>query len=318
LKNRVMDKREILTCKLCNQSFDELSELDSHIKLHKIKKESYYRKYYPRNDLFTGDPISFTNSEFYLTSLFNNKNSLKAYFKNNNSAENTSICLRLIKARMNFKKLNYIPCQVEARSLVLPAVSTMLGLFDYEEKLIDFGLKKKLKYDGFDIKKFPVGVPESIVIDTREKKPLTLKTQTETIKLDHGDYATSTDSKFCIERKSLTDLVSTISGGYDRFLRELDGAKKEKKKIVVLVEDKITNCLAFNKIPYYARMIKAQPSFIFHRIRHILQNYKDVQFLFIDGRKEAARFVEFLLVYGNKVAKYDLQYLYDTKQLRLI
>lgn len=311
-----MNKEEILTCKMCNQLHDDLDALDQHLKLHKIKKEEYYRRHYPKKDLFTGQSIKFTSSEFYLTSLFNDKNSLRAYFKRHDDHENTEISLRLIKARLNFKDITFIPCQVETRSLVLPGTSTMLDLFDYEEKMKDFGLKKRFSYDLNKFSKLKSKPFNNIIIDTREKKPLIFKRETVLQKLDQGDYSRDDDQSLCIERKSLTDFVSTLSGNYDRFLRELDGAKKERRQIVVLVELKLTDCLSFNHIPYYKKLIKATPVFIFHRVRSIIQNYKNVQFLFVDGRKEASLYVEKLLSYGKDIAKFDLQFLYDKKHFK--
>ncbi len=63
-----------------------------------------------------------------------------------------------------------------------------------------------------------------IIIDTREQRPwaFPLDKVTATRRtLKTGDYALVDDDAFAIERKSLDDFLSTISSGWERFLREI-------------------------------------------------------------------------------------------------
>lgn len=63
-----------------------------------------------------------------------------------------------------------------------------------------------------------------IVVDSREKKPLPFAHfPTERATLYTGDYsARGLEGSFCIERKSLADLVGSLTHDRDRFTRELE------------------------------------------------------------------------------------------------
>ena len=65
-----------------------------------------------------------------------------------------------------------------------------------------------------------------IYVDTREQKPLDFENLNKQIKnLKFGDYAFSDrDSNTYIERKSVSDFIGTLSGGFDRFTREIERA----------------------------------------------------------------------------------------------
>ena len=64
-----------------------------------------------------------------------------------------------------------------------------------------------------------------------------------------------------------------------------------------------------------SKKIKATPEFIFHRVRMITQKYPNVQFLFVNGRKEATRVVERIFTSGCAHEKHDLQLAYDMRKL---
>ena len=63
------------------------------------------------------------------------------------------------------------------------------------------------------------------------------------------------------------------------------------------------------------KKVKATPEFIFHRVRRISQKYPNVQFLFVDGRKEASRVIDRIFTSGCIHKKIDLQLAYDLKKL---
>ena len=62
-----------------------------------------------------------------------------------------------------------------------------------------------------------------IIIDTREQTPLTFtQFETEPGTLQSGDYSIKgLEHRFSIERKSIADLVQSVTSGRDRFEREL-------------------------------------------------------------------------------------------------
>ena len=65
-----------------------------------------------------------------------------------------------------------------------------------------------------------------ILIDTREQKPLHFN-NSELLKLDVGDYAVGGelyDYTF-VDRKSYQDFCSTVTNGYNRFIKELDSCR---------------------------------------------------------------------------------------------
>ncbi len=80
-----------------------------------------------------------------------------------------------------------------------------------------------------------------IVIDTREQAPWHFPKETAEVSrhtLKTGDYALmingNIDTGFAVERKSLDDLVGTISSGSDRFARELSRMDGWPCKVVVV------------------------------------------------------------------------------------
>jgi hypothetical protein len=137
-------------------------------------------------------------------------------------------------------------------------------------------------------------------------------------KLDYGDYAFSHPEHTCrchIERKSLADFISTMSGGHDRFIKEIERAKEESANLIILVEETFNNALSFKYLPHISKKIKASPDFIFHRVRKMIQAYPHVQFLFVDGRRESSRVIELIFTCGCCYKKIDLQLAYDNKVL---
>jgi len=77
-----------------------------------------------------------------------------------------------------------------------------------------------------------------MIVDSREQCPLFTREQGAIIqKLDVGDY-TILDllGKFHIERKSPTDLYSSIIQNHNRFRREIMRAKENNIKLIIMVE----------------------------------------------------------------------------------
>lgn len=305
----------ILECKICKKVNSSIDSLDEHIKFHKLKKEEYYRRYFPKYDLITGLPIEFKNSEFYLTTFFNSKVTLKQYYKHNSDKDLENFTCELFKNRSFTKNQTYMIGQAESRSIIIPPIDFIEKTYGVSNICKKINLAPRFNYSVNSYKSLKKRNLEKITIDTREQKPLKLYIDSINHKLDFGDYSVDNDYLLAIERKSMTDFISTMSGNYERFCREIEGAKKCDKKIVVLVEECINTCLSFDYIPYYKKIIKAKPSFIFHRMRDLCQKFNNVQFLFCDGRKEAGEIILHLLSIGEKVNDYDLQYLYDTNNL---
>ena len=121
--------------------------------------------------------------------------------------------------------------------------------------------------------------------------------------------------KCYIERKSITDFIGTLSGGYDRFCREIERASAADVDLIVLVERPIQECLSFQYLSYVSKKIKVTPEFVFHNVREIIQKYPNVQFLFVDGREECVRVMKNIFFSDGHFRNYDLQLMYDLKLL---
>lgn len=90
-----------------------------------------------------------------------------------------------------------------------------------------------------------------ILQDSREQKPLQFEhpyiTGVEVIKLNVGDYSVKYTDGYIppiyFERKSLEDLIGSLSKGYKRFRKEIIRAKESNILLVILIEASITKVL---------------------------------------------------------------------------
>lgn len=79
----------------------------------------------------------------------------------------------------------------------------------------------------------------TIIEDTREQTPLDFTgfRGVESVRsgLKTGDYSVQGyEDKICFERKSVPDLVGTLIGGHERFLREMDRMKDYEEKYILV------------------------------------------------------------------------------------
>lgn len=79
----------------------------------------------------------------------------------------------------------------------------------------------------------------TIIEDTRESLPLDFTgiKNVEVVRqgLKTGDYSiVGHEDKICFERKSVPDLVGTLIGGHERFLREMDRMKDYEVKYILV------------------------------------------------------------------------------------
>ncbi len=95
-----------------------------------------------------------------------------------------------------------------------------------------------------------------IIIDSREQKPLSfprdkMVSQVVRLKLDVGDYGFQFREgyrcKVFFERKSIPDLFSTLTSGYERFRREIMRAKNSEVELIVAIEGTISEVLKGHK-----------------------------------------------------------------------
>lgn len=302
--------RELEFCKICNQPF----ELSHPWRKHRIKLETYCLQHFDRRDLLDGTPLPFKSPEQYFGSLFSNKNNLKVYLKGLSKERAADFCKQLLIKRKEIKELVYAPFQVELASLsCFPPVHYLLSLFDYYDFCDSIGLINKVRHVGsFNLSLNSFG--GTVTIDSRESNPLKFNSGIEVKKLEVGDYSFSNNPSLVFERKSLQDLIGTLTQGLDRFIKELERAQSLGIYLVMIVESKLSDALSFNYLPWMKRVkTKATPDFIFYNLRDLIQRFPNFQPLFVDGRKECSDYIMKGFLSGDTYKQYDLQLLYQMK-----
>jgi len=78
-----------------------------------------------------------------------------------------------------------------------------------------------------------------LVVDSREQRPLDFTrwpdVQTETGTLNAGDYALrGLEDRFALERKSIPDLVASLTTGRERMVRELERLRGYEVKAIIV------------------------------------------------------------------------------------
>lgn len=306
----------MVNCKLCNVNFETEKSFHSHLKSHKLRMVEYYQKYEPRYDLLTGELINFKNKDYYFSNDFNNKNSMKKWLSQQTPESQKEYLIKLLNQRKEKHKIIYAPSEVELRSVTSPPIPYYHNLFsDYYKLCCDIGLKKKYEYPKEKLK-YEIKDGFKIFIDTREQMPLVIDYPTEIKGLKFGDYAINDPENKCyIERKSISDFIGTMSGGYERFCREIERSVAAEASLIVLVERPLQECLSFQYLNYVSKKIKVTPEFVFFNVRELIQKYTNVQFLFVDGRQECVRVMKQIFFSSGEFKKYDLQLMYDLKLL---
>jgi len=303
-----------MQCKECNREFETERGLHTHIvKSHKIFIEEYYKKHFPRKDLFDNSDIIFKSIEDYSDRDFNSKENFAKWCL---SADKKVVKKYIIKGfvkRCKKKNTEYIPSHLELKTIFLPSFIGISKVFDNINEFLKLVKKEKLKikYKYQDFVELSEVEP-NILIDTREQDPLKFP-NSKSVKLSCGDYTTDGElfSDVFVERKSLPDLVSTLSGGIERFKREIQKAKDLDYYLVVVIEDQLTNALNWSPENSYSHA--ANGKFILYRIREICLEFDNVQFLFADSREKAKDLIIKIFQMKDEAKVSDLEYLKDFK-----
>lgn len=305
--------------KIDGKEYKDEKSLHLALRSYGLNKEKYYHTYYPRKDLLTGEIINFKTKEQYLNSDFNDKNNMKKWLKEQPLEQAQEYCRSLLIKRKKDKNLIYSPTQVELRTIMSPSIIFYNKIFDdYYDICSSIGLENKYIHPKNVTHQFKNKLSQRnlIYVDTREQSWLKFDIPFELKTLPYGDYTSDIDQNCYIERKSLSDFISTLSTkNIDRFKNEIDKANKNNAYIVVIIEEKITNALNFKYLPHISKKIKVSPDFIFHNVRELLQTYKNLQFLFVDGREEMKRVIMAIFASKEKYKNVDLQLAYDLKML---
>jgi hypothetical protein len=290
-----------------------IKELHAHLRKLKMAQKEYYERYIAKKDLLTGELIEFKDYKSYEISDFKNKINLNKYC-NQFPEKGIEWGKRYLARRKEEKGLIWAPSHVELRSLHCPNVRYFEKFSDYakvcgELKLkVKFNYKEKLKFTALASK-------VSVIKDTREQRPLEVK-NSYVDTLNFGDYTITSQNpaNLYVERKSLNDFVGTAGKDIERFRRELGRARDAGAYMVVLVEKNINDSLHFDH-QFETRYAKVSPDHIFKNMRDLLGEFEDLQFLFVDGRKESERILIKLFELGNQVKTTDLQFRYEMGEL---
>jgi len=309
-----------IICKIDGKEFKDEKSLHLALRSYGLNKEKYYHKYYPKKDLLTGETINFKSKEQYLNSDFNDKNNMKKWLKEQSPEKAKEYCEDILIKRKKEKNLIYSPSQIELRTIMSPSIIFYNKIFnDYYDLCSKIGLENKFIHPQNISHQFKnkLTIKDTIYVDTREQNWLKFNIPFEIKTLPYGDYTCSNDNCNCyIERKSLSDFISTLStGNIDRFNKEILKTKKDGAYLIVIIEEKLSNALSFQYLPHISKKIKATPEFIFHNVRNLVQEYDNLQFLFVDGREEMKRVIESIFTSKCFYKKIDLQLAYDIKLL---
>ncbi len=311
----------MIACQACNKEFESDGSLHKHLRAHKMRMAEYYQKYFPRYDLHDKKIIKFKSKQFYFEADFNTKTNLKKWMKEQPEDVAKKYCDDFITNRIETRDLKYAPTEVELRTIMSPPTLFLDNILNgYYEYCSNKGLINRFKSiptEGLIRRTEDMG-NEVIYVDTREQKPLKFKIPIEVKTLNFGDYTFSNakaSGNTYIERKSISDFIGTMSGGFERFKKEIERSIEKDAYLIILVEDILTNCMSFNYLPHVSKKIKATPEFVFHNVRQLIQEYPSIQFLFVKGRRESSRLIQRIFICGGMHKEIDLQLAYDMKLL---
>jgi len=299
----------------CAYSSNDKDEFTQHVKnMHGMKIDQYLKRNLNKKDLLTNEAIEYKSLEQYLLTDFVNKKNMLAWLKLEKDGSAKKFLLYKIISHSKLKSVWHFPSSSEMRTIsYLPSIKTYQFFFEDLNEFIDStSLNRRYNYNKNELN-FNFIHKKNITIDTREQKPIKLNNyEVISKKLEFGDY--SCDGILAVERKSLSDLVSTLSSGFDRFNREILRAKEAGGYIVVVTECDINKFLSFS-YSRTGRYAKASSDFIFHRFRDICKSFPEtVQFCFSGGRKESSEIIPKILSLDCDTAKtLDFQYLIEHK-----
>jgi len=300
-------------CKVCEEAFSSEKGLHIHLKKHKMDLATYYTSYYPRNNLLTGDPLPFKNREEYFFRDFSTRSQLIKWCMSRPKNEVKTYALSKLVERVKSKSLSLAPNHLELKISQLPDIDVYKYAFgSYSEACKQAGVKplfgSKIDQEFFNSDSHFKDL--NILIDTREQKPLVFE-KSEELKLDFGDYTIGGEdyNYTYVDRKAEQDFKGTLSGGFERFKRELDRVKRFDSYLFIVVESDLNKIYKNNKFIKH----KSNLNFIYHNMRLLTHMYSGhCQFIFTGSRKNSESIVPKLLKLGKSLWDVDMQYYIDT------
>lgn len=297
------------------EDFKSDKEFRAWLRKNKLLMSQYFIREYPRKDKYSGQQIPFKNQDQYFKQDFISKKNMALWLAEQSLTDAKQYIKDVIAYRQHEKGLKYFPSEIECSSVSgIPSLRVCSKYVDLHGLSSYLGLKTRFDYAQSIQCSSPLqGL--KIGIDSREQQPLDFPCETINTKFDFGDYCFMSEEDFSnvfIERKSIADLWNTISGGYDRFNREIKRAQNQSAYLIVLVEYGLVKALEYNR---NRRLSKANAAFVFKRIRDLMQKYDNLQFAFVNSREESTQIILNIASLGADVKKLDLQYYINKKEL---
>lgn len=303
-------------CKVCGEEFETEKGLHIHLKKHKMDLATYYTNYYPRLNLLTGEPLPFKNKEDYFNCDFSNRKQMLKWCMSQSKKIVADYSLKKLKKRIKDKSLKYAPNHLELKISQLPDIDVYKKAFGSYSRAAELAGVSPL-YS----KPAPAAIFNDdsefedleIMVDTREQKPLIFDKSQE-LKLDFGDYTVGGDDYdyTYVDRKAEQDLKGTLSGGFNRFKRELDRVKQFESYLFIVVESDLNKIYKNNMFGPHKSNLK----FIYHNMRLLTHEYKGYcQFIFTGNRANSQSIIPKILKLGKSLWHVDLQYYIDKGEL---
>jgi hypothetical protein len=249
----------------------------------------YYVKHFQRKDKLTGELIPFKKYDQYFHTSFLNASNMRKWCKTAPKEEVESFVIKSIKDKLTSKNIKAGPPALYLETSGLPDMEICKEIFgSYSATCEKFGMLPMLS--GQLPKEFNNDFSETpILIDTREQQPLSFK-NSELLKLDVGDYGVSGelyDYTF-VDRKSYQDFGATVTGGYARFVKELERCRSLGCFLFIVVECAFDDIHRQNSASYK----KFNLGYVCHQMRRIQADYSDCcQFVFSGSRDESVTLI---------------------------
>lgn len=274
------------TCKVCGKSYKSLKGLHVHVsRKHGLSVPEYYVQNFQRKDRHTGELLEFKDTIDYFARDFANLNNFISWAQNAPKQDVRDYMLKQLKTRIEGKKLKYGPSHLELLTNKLPSIDLFKSFFGSYSAACN-AINIEPLYDKNIIKGFFDKDKElddvRILIDTRERKPLKFN-KSASLKLDFGDYAVGSPhyNYTYVDRKDESDFRSTMTTGYDRFVRELQRAQQFDAFLFIVVEGSIES-IERNNILNPSR---SNLSFIWHNMRKLSHDFaRCCQFIFTGNK----------------------------------
>jgi hypothetical protein len=296
-------------CKECEESFNSLRSLHAHIKKHGLYVGDYYVKNFNKKDKLTKELIPFKKYDQYINTDFLNVANMRKWCETAPRKEVKEYIINKFKQRALDKELSGAPPCTYLETAGMPTIDICKEVFgSYTDACEQFGISPMLS------RQLPSQFHKNyknttILVDTREQQPLEFK-NSEMLKLDVGDYAVkgeNFDYTF-VDRKTYQDFCSTVTHGYNRFIKEIERCKSLESFLFVVVEAPFDEMEDQNKSNYK----KFKLDYVFHQMREIQARYSDYcQFVFSGSREYSIELIPKILVLGKKLWRVDLQYFWN-------